>query len=93
MEQAPTSAAPASQPGCAAAPNDAVRTEAAALLAERERLDVELARVREALAYEDREATRRVVDEALRKIARHLEREGRLLEAVSAAPASPRPRP
>ena len=91
MEQAPASAARASQPERAAAPNDAVRTEAATLLAGRERLDVELARVREALAYEDREATRRVVEEALRKIARHLEREARLLEALSATPASPRP--
>ncbi len=91
MEQAPVSAAPASQPGRAAAPNDAVRREAASLLAEREHLDVELARVREALAYEDREAERRVVDEVLRKIARHLEREARLLQPLSALPASPRP--
>jgi hypothetical protein len=91
MEQAPASGAPASEPGRAAAPNDAVRAEAAALLAERERLDVELARVREALAYEDREAARRVVDESLRKIARHLEREARLLQPLSALPASPQP--
>ena len=87
MEREPASAA---QPGGVAAPNDDVRAQAAALLAERESLDVELARVREALAYEDREAERRVVDEALRKIARHLEREERLLETLSAAPASPR---
>jgi hypothetical protein len=75
---APVSAAPG------AATSQAQRTELAALLAERERLDAELARVREAFAYEDREAARRVVDESLAKIARHLEREARVLQPLVA---------
>ena len=58
------------------------RAELAALLAERDRLDVELMRVREAVAYEDREAARQVVDQALAKIARHLENEARVLQGM-----------
>jgi len=61
-----------------------LRAEAAALFEERERLDVELARVREAVAYEDREAARRAVEAALANITRHLEREARLLREIAA---------
>ncbi len=86
----PAKAPPAKTPAVSAAPGatspDARRAELAALLAERERLDADLARVREAFAYEDREAARRVVDEALAKIARHLEREARVLQPLVAAP-------
>ncbi len=84
--------APAVAPAHAAAlREDGMRTEAAALLAEREHLDVELARVREAFAYEDREAASAAVEAALSKIAQHLEREARLLQELRAAPASPQP--
>jgi len=62
-----------------------IRAEAAALFEERERLDVEIARAREALAYEDREAARRVVEAALAKITQHLEREARLLRQIATA--------
>lgn len=75
----PVSTAPAS------ATPQTPRAELAALLAERERLDAELARVREAFAYEDREAARRVVEESLAKIARHLEREARVLQPLLAS--------
>jgi hypothetical protein len=61
------------------------RGEVSALLAERERLDAELGRIREALAYEDRESARRVIDESLARIARHLEHEARLLQPLAAA--------
>ena len=88
IEQPPASAAPAPQRTLAAAPNDDVRAEAAELLAERERLDVELARVRDAVGYADREDAQREVDQALRKIAGHLEREARFLQELGAAPAS-----
>lgn len=91
IAQPPASAAPASQPTHAAAPDDDVRAEAAELLAERERLDVELARVRDAVGYDDREDAQRAVDQALRKIARHLEREARFLQELGALPASPQP--
>jgi hypothetical protein len=64
-----------------------LRAEAAALFEERERLDVELARVREAVAYEDREAARRVAEASLAKIARHLEREARLLREIAVSGA------
>jgi hypothetical protein len=77
-------------PARAAAPTPPVsaapalpRERIAALLAERERMDVELARMREALAYEDREAARRVVDDALGKLARHLENEARVLQPLA----------
>jgi len=63
---------------------DALRGEAAGVLAEREHLDVEFARLREALTYEDRETTQRIVDEVLRKFERHLEREARLLQPLAA---------
>jgi len=87
-EQPPASLAPVS----AAAPAeqsaakrlDAQRREAAAVLAEREHLDVEFARLREALTYEDRETTQRIVDEVLRRFERHLEREARLLQPLAA---------
>ena len=88
IEQPPASAAPAPQRTLAAAPDDDVRAEAAELLAERERLDVELARVRDAVGYADREDAQREVDQALRKIAGHLEREARFLQELGAAPAS-----
>jgi hypothetical protein len=64
-----------------------LRAEAAALFEERERLDVELARVREAVAYEDREAARRVAEAALAKITQHLEREARLLREIAVSGA------
>jgi len=79
---APVSAAPAEQ--SAAKRLDALRREAAAVLSEREHLDVELARLREALTYEDRETTQRIVDEVLRRFERHLEREARLLQPLAA---------
>ena len=41
--------------------------------------------MREALSYEDREAARRVVEEAMRKIESHLEREARLLQGLIAS--------
>jgi hypothetical protein len=40
--------------------------------------------VREATAYEDREAARRVVNDALANIARHLENEARVLQPLAA---------
>ncbi len=93
LEQPPASRAEDAAPVARAMPHapamqPRAREEIAALLAERERLDVELARVREAFAYEDREAARGVVEEALRKIARHLEHEARVLQPMttSAAP-------
>jgi hypothetical protein len=61
------------------------RGEVSALLSERERLDAELGRIREALGYEDRESARRVVEESLARIARHLEHEARLLQPLAAA--------
>jgi hypothetical protein len=87
-EQPPASLAPVS----AGAPAEqsatkqlaALRGEAAALLAEREHFDVEFARLRGALTYEDRETTQRVVNEVLRKFERHLEREARLLQPLAA---------
>lgn len=92
-ESPPASAAPEAAPsqreqppGAQGAPPLPARQEVAALLAERERLDVELARVREAVAYEDRESARRVVDESLRKITRHLEHEARVLQPLAKAP-------
>jgi hypothetical protein len=90
-EQPPASMAPSAREAAPAASAPPalpanVRSEAAELLVEREHLDVELARVREAVAYEDREAARGAVDAALRKIARHLEREARLLQAIAAVP-------
>jgi len=92
-EESPASmapdAAPAPRTHAAAQPTipQHARGEIAALLAERERLDVELAHVREAASYEDREAARRVVDESLRKIARHLENEARVLQPLAATTA------
>jgi hypothetical protein len=82
---APAVAAPPAK--AAAQPALAVisRGEVSALLAEREHLDAELGRIREALAYEDRESARRVVDESLARIARHLEHEARLLQPLAAA--------
>jgi hypothetical protein len=84
-------AAPAPRPRASAQPAipQQARTEIAALLAERERLDVELAHVREAASYEDREAARRVVDESLRKISRHLENEVRVLQPLAATTGAP----
>ncbi len=82
MEQPPASIAPDAAPA-APAMQTHTRQDIAALLAERERLDVELARVREAFAYEDREAARGVVEEALRKISRHLEHEARVLQPLA----------
>jgi len=87
--QSPASLAPVS----AAAPAEqsamkqlaGLRSEAAAVLAEREHLDVEFARLRESLTYEDRETTQRIVDEVLRKFERHLEREARLLQPLAAS--------
>jgi hypothetical protein len=86
-EQPPASVAPAGER--AALLPESQREEARALLAEREALRAELARVREAIAYEDRESAARVVEGALREIARHLEREARLLEAIDAGRAKP----
>jgi hypothetical protein len=79
---APQRAAPAASPRAPAPQSQ--RSELAALLSERERLDVELARIREASAYEDREAARRVIEESLGKLARHLEREARVLQPLAA---------
>ncbi|HEU4427317.1 MAG TPA: hypothetical protein VFT98_01065 [Myxococcota bacterium] len=77
-----SAAAPAEQ--SAAKRLDGLRKEAAAVLSEREHLDVEFARLREALTYEDRETTQRIVAEVLRKFERHLEREARLLQPLAA---------
>lgn len=87
-QQPPASATPSAERARPAPAS--LRAEAQALLVERERMDAELARVREAVAYEDRESAARVIDEALRTLARHLEREARLLEplAAGAAPAA-----
>jgi hypothetical protein len=87
----PPPAARATQPGVpVSVPRSAVpqqlRVEVATLLAERERLDVELARIREAISYEDREAARSAVDQALAKISHHLEREARVLQPLAGAP-------
>jgi hypothetical protein len=63
------------------------RAQLQALLVERARLDAELARLREAAAYEDREAARRVTDASLAKIARHLDNETRAIQPLlSSAP-------
>ena len=70
-------------PARVAAPPAVPRERIAALLAERERMDVELVRVRDAAAYEDREAARRVIDDALAKLARHLENEARVLQPLA----------
>jgi hypothetical protein len=78
---APPPAKAAAQPALAVIS----RGEVSALLAEREKLDAELGRIREALAFEDRESARRVVDESLARIARHLEHEARLLQPLAAA--------
>jgi hypothetical protein len=94
-EEPPASIAPdaaqAPRPRAGAQPAlpQQARAELAALLAERERLDVELAHVREAASYEDREAARRVVDESLRKIARHLENEARVIQPLTVPSGAP----
>ena len=81
--QAPAARPLAARAQAAAPPH--TREDLAALLVELEHLDVELARVREASAYEDREAARVVVEEAMRKIAFHLEHEARVLQPMLAA--------
>lgn len=86
-EQPPASAAPASE-RVRPLPQ-AQRAEARALLAEGDGIRAELARVREAVAYEDRESAARMVEGALREIARHLEREARFLQPLAAGPAQP----
>jgi hypothetical protein len=73
------------QPPAARTPLPSVaREDVAALLAERERLDVELARMREAIGYEDREAARAAIEASLGRIARHLENEARVLQPMVA---------
>jgi hypothetical protein len=88
-EQPPAKLAPAATRGASVGLPESVRAESRALLAEREALDVELARVRQAVGYEDREAAARVVNEALARIARHLEREARLLQPLAAGGTAP----
>jgi hypothetical protein len=78
-----SSAAPAPRVALPAA----TRAQLQALLVARTRLDAELAHLREAAAYEDREAARRVTDESLAKIARQLDNETRAIQLLlSSAP-------
>ncbi len=61
-----------------------LREEARALAAERPAVDREMARLREAVLYEDREAALRVTEEALARIRTHMAREQRFLAKVEA---------
>jgi hypothetical protein len=83
VAEAPRARAPVAAPAAKLGPQ--AREQVGALLAERERLDVELARIREAIAYEDREAARNMVEESLRTIGRHLEHEARVLQPLAAS--------
>jgi hypothetical protein len=82
---APARGGPAAHSVAPAAASDGVRSDAAALLAEREQLDVEIVRLRDAVSAEDREAARRASEQALSKIQRHLEHEARVLQILLAA--------
>jgi hypothetical protein len=77
--------APAQKPAPAAELAVISRAELAALLAERDGLAEELARIRDVLEYQDREAARRVAEASLARIAEHLDAEERLLLKLGAA--------
>ena len=87
QEQPPASAAPTDAHAVSTAPPpEALRKEALALIDERAHLDVEMARLRDAAVYEDREEALRVTHAALAKLELHLAHEARFLERVAAAP-------
>lgn len=87
-EQPPVSAAPPASRDAAGALPYRVRAELREQLAESTALDVEIARARQAVSHEDGEAAR-VVNDALSKLARHLEREAQLLKQLTAGSAAP----
>jgi hypothetical protein len=88
QEAQPPASAASSAEGEVCDPPQALAAELSMLAKDRAHAAEQLARLREAAAYEDREAAQRVSQEALAQLALHLDREQRVLARLVQPPAS-----
>ncbi len=89
QEAQPPASAASNAEGEVCDPPQGLAADLAILAKDRARAAEQLTRLREAVAYEDREAALRVTQEVLGQLAAHLDREQRVLARLVQPPAAP----